>query len=53
MISNKFFRPLVQRRALFYAGAQKNGVAMDEALNTSPQGLKLVVRVDAEFALSE
>ena len=53
MISNKFFRPLVQKRAFSYAGAQMNGMAMDEALNTSPQGLKLVVRVDAEFALSE
>jgi hypothetical protein len=36
-----------------YAGAQMNGVAMDEALNTSPQGLKLLVRVEAEFALGE
>jgi uncharacterized protein YggE len=35
-----------------YAGAQMSGVAMDEALNTSPQGLKLVVRVEAEFALA-
>jgi hypothetical protein len=28
-------------------------LATDEALNTSPQGLKLVVRVDAEFTLAE
>jgi hypothetical protein len=36
-----------------YAAAQTNGVNTDEALNTSPQGLKLVVRVEAEFALAE
>ncbi len=36
-----------------YAAAQMNGVAIDEALNTSPQGLKLVVRVEAEFALAD
>jgi uncharacterized protein YggE len=36
-----------------YAATQTNGVTMDEALNTSPQGLKLVVRVEAEFALGE
>ena len=31
-----------------YAAAQMNGVTIDEAQNTSPQGLKLVVRVEAD-----
>jgi uncharacterized protein YggE len=36
-----------------YAASQTTSVAVDEAQNASPRGLKLIVRVDAEFALAE
>jgi hypothetical protein len=36
-----------------YAASQTSGAAVDEAQSTSPRGLKLIVRVEAEFALAE
>jgi uncharacterized protein YggE len=36
-----------------YAPGPINGLTSDDALNVSPKGLKLIVRVDAEFALAE
>ena len=39
--------------ASYAAAAQMSSVAVDEAQNASPRGLKLIVRVEAEFALGE
>jgi uncharacterized protein YggE len=36
-----------------YAASQMSSVAIDEAQNASPRGLKVIVRVEAEFALAE
>jgi uncharacterized protein YggE len=36
-----------------YAASQISGVGIDEAQSTSPRGLKVIVRVEAEFALAD